>query len=97
MNQIEQTWKVQGYSDTDIAKMSAVMNHPLACEHAIKTRDFETAYKMTLPIEKEPQRTMLEFFSSFCEVHPDDSKSLSIALTKFARFVQSEVDKDKAP
>lgn len=93
MTQIEQTWRAQGYSDADIAKMSAVMNHPEACKHALETRNFDEAYQMTLPAEKEPQHNLLAFFSSFSEDCPDDAKSLSIALTKFARFVQSEVDK----
>lgn len=92
MNQIEQTWKAQGYNDADIAKMSAVMNHPDACKYALETRDFEKAYQMTLPKE-ESQINLNTWFSSFIDSEPDDAKSLSIALTKFARFIQSQVDK----
>ena len=92
MNQIEQTWKAQGYNDADIAKMSAVMSHPEACKYALETRDFEKAYQMTLPKE-ESSINLNEWFGSFIESQPDDAKSLSIALTKFSRFVQSQVDK----
>lgn len=94
MDLILQTWKAQGYSDDDIQKMSAVLNHPEAMNHAKNTGDFQAAYAMTLPKE-EPKVNLNEWFSSFATELPDDAKSLSIALTKFARFIQSEVDKKK--
>lgn len=95
MNQIEQLWRSQGHSDENIAKMKAVMNHPEALKHATNTGNFEQAYAMTLPKEKEQNHNLMEFFSSFASEMPEDAKSLSVALTKFSRWVQSQTDKTK--
>lgn len=95
MNQ-EQVLKMQGWSDENIAKLKAITNNPEAYQYALKTNDLNGAYEMCKPKEKEPQHNLLEFFSSFSDEHHEDAKSLSIALTKFARWVQSEVDKKKA-
>lgn len=95
MQLIEQAWRSQGYSESDIQKMLAVMNHPEAHKHALETKDFNAAYAMTLPKE-ESKIDLNLWFSSFTEAQPEDAKSLSIALTKFSRYVQSEVDKKKA-
>lgn len=95
MNQ-EQVLKMQGWSDENIGKLREIANHPEAYQYALKTNDLNGAYEMCKPKEKEPQHNLLEFFSSFSNEHHEDAKSLSIALTKFSRFVQSEVDKKKA-
>lgn len=34
-----------------------------------------------------------KMFSTYCSERPKDAKEFSIALTKYARFVQSQVDK----
>lgn len=94
MNQ-EQILKQQGWSDENIAKLHAISSNPQAYQHAMQTGDINSAYQMTLPKEKGPQHNLLEFFSSFTKDEPDDAKSLSIALTKFARYVQSQCDKLK--
>lgn len=39
----------------------------------------------------------LKMFSTFCVEKPEDAKEFSIALTKFARFVQSTLDKSSKP
>ena len=40
---------------------------------------------------------MDDWFSSFLKESTEDAESLSKGLTKFARYVQSQVDKNKAP
>ncbi|MEG1695602.1 MAG: hypothetical protein RR282_00735 [Acinetobacter sp.] len=92
---IEQTLKQRGYSDSDIAKINAVMSNPQAYQHAVLTSDFDAAYAMTLPKEKSETYNLSEWFSSFVEKMPEDAKSLSIAMSKFARWIQSETDKKK--
>lgn len=93
MDQIEQLWRSQGISDENIVKMKVVMNNPDALKHAIETKDFESAYAMTQPKEKEQNHNLMEFFSSFASEMPEDAKSISVSLTKFARWVQSQTDK----
>lgn len=87
---------MQGWSDENITKLKEIANNPEAYQYALKTNDLNGAYEMCKPKEEEPQHNLLEFFSSFSNEHHEDAKSLSIALTKFSRFVQSEVDKKKA-
>lgn len=76
-----------------------MVGHNLANGAVMLDKDFiaNKAYDMTQPKEKEPQHNLLDFFSSFNDEHHEDAKSLSIALTKFARWVQSQSDKSKAP
>lgn len=93
----EQTLKMQGWSDENIGKLKVILNHPEAYQHALKTNDLNAAYDIAKPKEKEPQHNLLDFFSSFSNEHHEDAKSLSIALTKFSRWVQSQTDKSKAP
>ena len=91
----EQLLKMQGWSDENIAKLQAISNNQEAYQYAMRTNDLVGAYEMTKPKEKEQQHNLLEFFSSFSEENHEDAKSLSIALTKFARYVQSSIDKNK--
>ena len=93
----EQILKMQGWTDENIAKLQAISSNPEAYQYAMRTNDLNGAYDMCKPKEKEPEHNLLEFFSSFSDTHHEDAQSLSIALTKFARHVQSEVDKKKAP
>lgn len=92
---IEQTLKQRGYSDSDIAKINAVMMNPQAYQHALQTGNFEAAYAMTQPKEKSETYNLSEWFSSFCEKQPEDARGLSIAMSKFSRWIQSETDKKK--
>lgn len=94
MTEIERL-RILGCSDQHIAKAKAILDNPDAHAYAMRTGDFEGAYLMTLPKEKS-EIDLNEWFSSFTTEMPEDAKSLSIALTKFSRFVQSEVDKKKA-
>lgn len=94
MNQ-EQILKNQGWSDENIAKLQAISSNPQAYNHAMQTGDINTAYQMTLQKEKPEVHNLNEWFGSFCKEDPDNAKSLSIALTKFARYVQSQCDKLK--
>lgn len=93
----EQLLKMQGWSDENIAKLKVIVSNPEAYQYALKTGDLNAAFAMCQKKEKEPQHNLLEFFSSFSDAEPESAKELSIALTKFARYVQSEVDKKKAP
>lgn len=95
MDQIEQLWRAHGISEQNIAKMKIIMDHPEALKHATDTGNFEQAYAMTFPKEKEQNHNLMEFFSSFANEMPEDAKSLSVALTKFSRWVQSQTDKQK--
>lgn len=92
----EQILKMQGWTDENIAKLQAITGNQEAYQYAMRTKDLNGAYEMTKPKEKEEKHNLLEFFSSFSDEHHEDAKSLSIALTKFARWVQSETDKKKA-
>lgn len=77
--------------------MSAVMNNTEALKHATATNDFDAAYKMTLPKEEiKTQASLDQWFSEFCKVSPSDAEELSKYFTKFSRFVQSSVDKQKS-
>lgn len=87
--------KQQGFSDSDIAKINTVMKHPQAYQHALQTGNFEEAYAMTQPKEKSEPYNLSEWFSSFCDKQPEDARSLSIAMSKFSRWIQSETDKKK--
>jgi hypothetical protein len=97
LSTIRTVLKAQGHSDADIDKIIAVMNHPEAFKYATQTKDFDTAYKMTLPKEEiKTQASLDQWFSEFCKVSPNDAEELSKYLTKFSRFVQSSVDKQKS-
>lgn len=91
----EQILKMQGWSDENINKLKAIKDNPEASNYASKTGDLEGAFKMTQPKEKLESHNLMDFFSSFANELPDDAKSLSIALSKFSRYVQSETDKRK--
>lgn len=93
---IEQTLKQQGYSDDNIRKIKAIMADKEAYEYALKTGNAEGAYAMIENKEKKEDHNLMEFFSSFSKEVPEDARSLSIALTKFSRWVQSQTDKNKA-
>lgn len=69
-----------------------IASNPEAQEYALKTSDLDGAFQMCQPKEKS-EVNLNEWFSSFVESQPEDAKSLSIAMTKFARFIQSSVDK----
>ena len=92
----EQILRMQGWSDENIEKLRVIANNQEAYQYALRTNDLTGAYKMTQPKEKEPSHNLMEFFSSFSTDEPESAKELSIVLTKFARWVQSEVDKNKA-
>jgi hypothetical protein len=95
MSNIEQTLRSQGCTEEQIAQAKVIIKNPDAYAYAMRTLDFAGAYEMCKPKE-ESQIDLNEWFGLFVEAHPEDAKSLSIGLTKFARFVQSSVDKKKA-
>jgi hypothetical protein len=72
------------------------MADPEAYQLAMRTGNFESAYKLATDKVK-PVISLDEWFSSFLKDSPEDAESLSKGLTKFARYVQSHVDKSKAP
>lgn len=92
---IEATLKAQGITDEQIAMAKVVASNPEAQNYAMRTGDFAGAYAMCQPKE-ESKIDLNSWFGSFVDAQPEDAKSLSIGLTKFARFIQSEVDKKKA-
>lgn len=92
---IEQTLRQQGYSDENIKKIMAIMADKEAYDYALKTGNAEGAYAMIENKEKKENHNLMEFFSSFSKEVPEDAKSLSIALTKFSRWVQSQTDKNQ--
>lgn len=89
--------KQHGFSEIEIAKINAVMGNQEAYQVAVSTGDFDRAYRMTQPKEKEQNHNLMEFFSSFSKDNPESAKELSIQLTKFARWVQSQTSKTKDP
>lgn len=92
----EQLLKMQGWTDENIMRLKAIVGNPEAHQYAMKTNDLNGAFAMTQKKE-ESGINLNEWFGSFSDAQHEDAKSLSIALTKFARFIQSEVDKKKAP
>lgn len=93
---LEQTLRQQGYSDENIARIKVVMADQEAYQYAMNTGNFEAAYKMATDKVK-PVISLDDWFSSFLKDKPEDAEALSVGLTKFARYVQSNVDKSKAP
>lgn len=93
---VEQYLKERGYTDENIGKIMAVLNDKDAYQYALSTGDVQGAYDKLMNKEKPEVHNLNDWFSSFSKEVPEDAKSLSIALTKFARFVQSELDKNKA-
>lgn len=91
----EQFLRQQGWSESDIEKLRVISTNPQAHQYALKTSDLNGAYNMCQPkAEEKPQlHNLNEWFSSFAGEFPEDAKSLSINLSKFARFVQSQTDK----
>lgn len=94
MNQ-EQMLKMQGWSNENIEKLRLISENPEAYSHAMKTKDLSGALAMCQPQEK-PQINLNDWFLAFTQERPSYAESLSIALTEFAEFVQSKVEK-KAP
>lgn len=96
MNQ-EQLLKQQGWSDDSIQKFKTISSNPEAYQHALKTGDLQGAFDMCQPKaeEKLESHNLVDFFGSFANELPEDAKSLSIALSKFSRWVQSQTDKNK--
>ena len=92
----EQLLRLQGWSDERINKLKAVALHQDASQHLRQTGDLDGAYNLTLPKKKPEVDTLSELIESFAQERPNDAESLSIALTEFAEFVQSKVEK-KAP
>lgn len=92
---IEQTLKAQGCTEQQIEMAKIVGRNPEAYSYAMRTGDMAGAYAMCQPKKEESAIDLNKWFSSFSEAQHEDAKSLSIALTKFARFIQSEVDKNK--
>lgn len=91
----EQLLRQQGWTEENIEKLRVISNNPDAQQYALKTGDLKTAYEMASPKEKLEVHNLNEWFSSWAKESPEDSKSLSVALTKFSRFVQSETDKNQ--
>lgn len=92
---LSNTLKRQGYSDDNIQKINDVMCHPQAYKYAMSTGNFESAYAMVEAERKPQEHDLNEWFSQFAKSVPNDAKDLSVSLTKFARFVQSSVDKNQ--
>jgi len=92
----EQILRMQGWSEENIEKLRIIASNPEAYQYALRTNDLTGAYNMVVPKEKEQNHNLMEFFGSFSDEQPESAKELSIQLTKFARWVQSEVDKNKA-
>lgn len=105
MDDVIQTLKAQNYKPEEIEMIMAVMNDPIAYQYAIANQNFHEAYKMTAAYKQKQQQNekpkfdidLNAWFSSFATESPEDAKSLSISLNKFARHVQSMTDKNKAP
>lgn len=93
---IEQTLKQRGYTDDNIGKIMAVLNDKEAYEYAMRTGNVQGAYELVEKKGKPEVHNLNDWFSSFSGEAHEDAKALSIALTKFSRWVQSEVDKKKA-
>lgn len=101
MDTITQMLAAQNYKPEEITMIVAVMNNPVAYQHAMTTGNFKAAYEMTLPVaEEKPEDLSIDlntWFSSFAKEMPEDASALSASLTKFARYVQSVTDKSKTP
>lgn len=91
----EQILRMQGWSDENIAKLKAISSNKEAYDYAMRTQDLNGAYNMVQPKEKEQKHNLLDFFSSFSDAEPESAKELSIQLTKFSRWVQSQTDKNQ--
>lgn len=93
----EQILRQQGWSEDRIQKLKVISLNQEAHQYAMSTGDLDGAYKMCQPKaeEKLESHNLVDFFGSFAKELPDDAKSLSVALSKFSRWVQSQTDKNK--